>query len=355
MFSLDQLIRPNIKDLKPYTSARSEYAAREGIFLDANENPYGTYNRYPDPLQQQLKQAWSRLQSVAVENLFIGNGSDEIIDLAFRIFCRPGIDKALVLEPTYGMYEVAAAINDIALVKVPLGNNFQIDKEQLSAALAAEQPKLLFLCSPNNPTGNCLEGIEPIIAAFNGIVILDEAYIDFAEQPSFISRIGMFPNLIVLQTLSKAWGLAAARIGIACTSTEIIALLNKVKPPYNVSALNQEAALAALSDTASFQECKDMIMQQRLWLDQQLKRLPIVKKIYPSEANFLLVEMIDAPGIYRELVQRKIITRSRHSQISNCIRITIGRPEENKILMEALEQIALSTPQKTANEKSTLY
>jgi histidinol-phosphate aminotransferase len=355
MFSLDQWVRPNIKALKPYTSARSEYAGREGIFLDANENPYGIYNRYPDPLQQQVKQAWAQLQSIATENLFIGNGSDEIIDLAFRIFCKPGTDKVLILKPSYGMYEVAAAINDIALVKVPLDNNFQVDTEHLSAVLAAEQPKLLFLCSPNNPTGNCLEGIETIVSAFNGIVLLDEAYIDFAERPSFVSRISMFPNLIVLQTLSKAWGLAAARIGIACASPEIVALLTKVKPPYNVSALNQEAALAALSDTEAFRKRKTAIIQQRLWLEQQLQKLPIVRKVYPSEANFLLVEMTDAGAVYEELVQRKIITRNRHNQISNCIRITAGRPEENKMLMDALEEIALSISQNTANEKSTLY
>ncbi len=346
IFSLDQFIRPNIKDLKPYTSARSEYTATEGVFLDANENPYGTYNRYPDPLQQQLKQAWADIRDVATEKLIIGNGSDELIDLSFRIFCRPGLDKALVLEPTYGMYEVAAALNEITLVKVPLDNTFQINTEALQTAIQKEQPRLLFLCSPNNPTGNCLEGMETVIKNFNGIVILDEAYIDFADSPSFITDISKFPNLIVLQTLSKAWGLAAARIGIGCAAQEIIALFNKVKPPYNVSTLNQQAALAALSDRSAFEERKVIIRQQRNRLEQQLKRLPVVRKVYPSEANFLLVAFDNATDIYHKLVQRKIITRNRHTQIKNCIRISIGRPEENDMLIDALEQIASFIPQK---------
>lgn len=355
MFSLQQLVRKNILELQPYTSARSEYSASEGIFLDANENPYGTCNRYPDPLQQAVKEKLATLKSIPAGNIFIGNGSDEVIDLVFRIFCRPGIDKAMIFTPTYGMYEVAAAINDTALIKVPLDEHFQIDLTTLLPLLEKEQPKLLFICSPNNPTGNCLNGILPVLQQFKGIVVLDEAYIDFADRPSFVSQIEDYPNLLVVQTLSKARGLAAARIGIAYAQADLIALLNKVKPPYNVSTLNQHVALEALSDTATFEEIRSIIRLQRIWLKKELKKTGIVRKVYPSDANFLLVKMTDAPKIYNALIQQKIITRNRHSQVNNCLRITVGRPEENMALIRALQQIALSLSETQTNEESTIY
>jgi histidinol-phosphate aminotransferase len=276
---------------------------------------------------------------VPVSSIFVGNGSDEVIDLTYRIFCNPGKDKALTFSPTYGMYEVSAEINDVELIKIPLATDFQIDFDALENYLGDENLKLIFICSPNNPTANSLDNIETVLQKFNGIVVVDEAYIDFSKASSFLTKIDQYPNLIVMQTFSKAWGLAAARVGMAYSNELIISLYNKVKPPYNVSKPNQDAALKALEDVAGFEKRKSTILGQRAWLQNQLEGLAVVIKIYPSDANFLLVEMTDANRIYNELVNLKVITRNRHTQVNNCIRITVGSPEENLALIEAMKKV----------------
>ncbi len=336
---LEKITRQNIRNLKAYSSARDEFTGKEGVFLDANENPFGTLNRYPDPHQIKLKGKLGELRSVSPENIFIGNGSDEVIDLAFRIFCEPAKSKALTFSPTYGMYNVSAALNDIELIKLPLTPNFQIDFTALENYISDETLKLIFICSPNNPTGNIIKGIEKVLQKFNGIVIVDEAYIDFSESDSFLTQIKSYSNLIVSQTFSKAWGLAGARVGVAYADAAVIQLFDKVKPPYNVSELNQAAALTALENITEFERRKDIILAQRSFLETELLNIPVVKKIYPSDANFLLVETSDAERVYRELVMQKVITRNRNNLVANCIRITVGSPEENKILLNALSKI----------------
>ena len=336
---INKLVRKNILNLKPYSSARDEFSGEDGVFLDANENPFGELNRYPDPHQKELKKKLSEIKSVPAGNIFVGNGSDEVIDLAFRIFCNPGKDKALIFSPTYGMYEVSAEINEVELIKVPLTPEFQIDFDALEKHLNNETLKLIFICSPNNPTGNSIENIDAVLLKFKGIVIIDEAYNDFCKDSSFITKINKYPNLIVMQTFSKAWGLAAARVGMAYAEAQIISLFNKIKPPYNVSGPNQKAALKALENFVRFEKRKSIILEQRSWLENQLSLLAVVIKIYPSDANFILVEMTDANSIYKELVNQKVITRNRHSLVKNCIRITVGSPEENQILVNALNKI----------------
>ena len=336
-FNLENLVRPNILKLKPYSSARDEYKGSTGVFLDANENPFGTLNRYPDPYQKEVKEKLSALKSIPVSQIFLGNGSDEVIDLVFRIFCTPGRDKALVFTPTYGMYEVSANINDTELLQLPLNSDFQIDKESILPFLKDENLKLIFICSPNNPTGNSIENVDFILENFNGIVFVDEAYIDFSTQKSWTEKLSQYPNLIISQTFSKARGLAAVRVGIAYSSPEIIALFNKTKPPYNVSQLNQEAVLIALLDDKRYQSEIKTILGEKERLEKELLQLSVIKKIYPSDANFILVEVNDADGIYNNLVQQKIITRNRNSVIASCIRITIGTTEENNQLIAALK------------------
>ncbi|MDV4027827.1 histidinol-phosphate transaminase [Elizabethkingia anophelis] len=336
-FNLENLVRPNILKLKPYSSARDEYKGSTGVFLDANENPFGNLNRYPDPYQKEVKEKLSALKSIPVSQIFLGNGSDEVIDLVFRIFCTPGRDKALVFTPTYGMYEVSANINDTELLQLPLNSDFQIDKESIIPFVKDENLKLIFICSPNNPTGNSIENVDFILEKFNGIVFVDEAYIDFSTQKSWAEKLSQYPNLIISQTFSKARGLAAVRVGIAYSSPEIIALFNKTKPPYNVSQLNQEAALIALLDDKRYQSEIKTILGEKERLEKELLQLWVIKKIYPSDANFILVEVNDADGIYNNLVQQKIITRNRNSVIAGCIRITIGTTEENNQLIAALK------------------
>ncbi|OBS14512.1 histidinol-phosphate transaminase [Elizabethkingia miricola] len=341
-FNLENLVRPNILKLKPYSSARDEYKGSTGVFLDANENPFGTLNRYPDPYQKEVKEKLSALKSIPVTQIFLGNGSDEVIDLVFRIFCTPGRDKALVFTPTYGMYEVSANINDTELLQLPLNSDFQIDKESILPFLTDENLKLIFICSPNNPTGNSIENVDFILENFNGIAFVDEAYIDFSAQKSWAEKLSQYPNLIISQTFSKARGLAAVRVGIAYSSPEIIALFNKTKPPYNVSQLNQEAALIALLDDKRYQSEIKTILGEKERLEKELLQLSVIKKIYPSDANFILVEVNDADGIYNNLVQQKIITRNRNSVIASCIRITIGTTEENNQLIAALKAYKIS-------------
>jgi histidinol-phosphate aminotransferase len=344
MLNLEKLVRKNILALQPYSSARDEYKGRDAIFLDANENPFGALNRYPDPKQLELKNKLSGIKHIATENVFVGNGSDEVIDLAYRIFCEPGKDKALTFTPTYGMYDVSAGINDVELIKVPLTNDFQIDFDSTEKYLKDENLKIIFICSPNNPTGNNIDNIERIIENFNGIVFIDEAYIDFSEAASFIKKIEQYPNIIVSQTFSKAWGQAAIRVGTAYASKEIINLYNKVKPPYNVSKLNQNAALEALSEEVPFQINKEIILTERKNIVEKLSSLPIVKKVYPSDANFILVEVDDANKMYETLVAAKVITRNRNSVVRNCLRITVGSVEENERLLYLLKDATSISP-----------
>lgn len=338
MFSLKNIVRPTIQQLKPYSSARDEFKGTAEVYLDANENPFGKYNRYPDPQQLSLKTKLSKIKKASINQIFIGNGSDEVIDIAFRIFCEPGKDKALTFTPTYGMYDVSAAINNVELIKQPLLSDFQINLNQLQPYLEMDDVKLLFICSPNNPTGNCInkEDIEYILNNFNGIVIIDEAYIDFSTKTSFISEIESYPNLIVSQTFSKAWGLAGVRVGVAYASKEIINLYNKVKPPYNVSALNQEAVLKKLENLAQFEIEKNIILKEREKLITELQKISFVTKIFPTETNFILIKVNNANQLYKELVAKKIITRNRNSLVNNCLRITVGSPEENQKLINTL-------------------
>ena len=340
MFQLEKIVRPNILNLKPYSSARDEYKGKDAVFLDANENPFGELNRYPDPHQTALKEKLSIIKSISTENIFIGNGSDEVIDIAYRTFCEPGKDKALTFSPTYGMYDVSSAINNIELIKIPLTKSFQIDLELLEKYIEDENLKIIFICSPNNPSGNNLDNIENVLKRFKGIVFVDEAYIDFSDHESFLSKLSSYPNIIISQTFSKARGLAAVRVGTAFASKEIIDLYNKVKPPYNVSKLNQEAALQSLEDGQEFEDNKINILQQRSFLQRELSDINLIKKIYPTDANFLLVEVDDADKVYNELVNQRVITRNRNSLVNNCIRITVGSEVENLQLLQALRNIA---------------
>jgi histidinol-phosphate aminotransferase len=341
MIKLNDIVRPNILGLEPYSSARDEFSGQKGVFLDANENPYGELNRYPDPHQRKLKKKLAELKGVDSKEIFIGNGSDEIIDLAFRIFSSPGMDKALSFSPTYGMYDVSAAINDVEILKIPLNKDFQIDMEATRPYLTKSNMKLIFICSPNNPTGNMMDkgDIDFIINNFNGIVILDEAYIDFAEKGSFLEAIHHYNNLVVMQTFSKAWGLASARIGVAYANQEIISLFQKVKPPYNVSRINQEAALKALDNYTIIEERLKLILSEKERLERAFRDIGLVKKIYPSEANFFFLQVTDASKVYAQLIDQKVITRNRDKLVKNCIRVTVGTPEENNDLLKALKNI----------------
>lgn len=338
---IQKLVRKNILNLKPYSSARDEFEGENGIFLDANENPFGELNRYPDPYQLKIKQKLSELNQISTENIFLGNGSDEVIDLAFRIFCEPKKDKVLTFSPTYGMYEVSANINDVELINLELNKDFQIDLETLKPYFEDENLKIIFICSPNNPTGNSIKNIEYILENFNGIVFIDEAYIDFSPEESFRNQIKNYPNLIVSQTFSKAWGMASVRVGIAYASEEIIKFYNKVKPPYNISQLNQDAILNTLNDEKINQVSENIkiILEEKKSLIQNLKKLNLVKTIFPSDANFVLIEVDNANSVYQELVNQNVIIRNRNSVIKNCLRITVGSPDENKKLIETLQNI----------------
>ncbi len=345
-FNLDTLVRANIKNLKPYSSARHEFKGRASVFLDANENAYGSplaerYNRYPDPLQWQLKFQLARIKGVPAENIFVGNGSDEVIDLAYRIFCDPGKDNVIICPPTYGMYEVSADINDITVKKINLTEEFQLDVERILSAVDANT-KLLFICSPNNPTGNNMnrKDVEILLNNFPGLVIIDEAYINYSKQKTFIRELTEYPNLIVMQTLSKAWGLAALRLGLCYASMDIIDLYNKVKPPYNINEASQQLGLQALNDTTTVNNWIKEVAEQRELLAKQLAQFSFVEKIYPSDANFILVQVDDAGKLYDYLAANEVIIRNRSKDVNceNCLRMTIGTPEENKKLIELLKQ-----------------
>ncbi|MDR1877840.1 MAG: histidinol-phosphate transaminase [Flavobacteriaceae bacterium] len=341
MKNIHQLVRPNILNLKPYSSARGESGGAEGIYLDANENPFGENNRYPDPYQNILKQKISELKDILVENIFIGNGSDEIIDHIYRIFCNPTKDKAMIFNPTFGMYQVAADLNEVEIIDIPLTSDFQINIKEAQKYFNDEHLKVVVICTPNNPTGNDIrqQDIDFILNNFNGITVIDEAYIDFSRQESYLNKLEQYPNLIVFQTLSKAWGLAGARIGMAYAHAEIIQLLNKVKHPYNISSLNQKAALEVLNSTEEFEQRKAVILSEKEKIRQELERLPFVIQIYPSDANFFLVEFSDVDKIFTKLLKQGIIVRNQSARIKNSLRITIGTPEENQKLLQILKKL----------------
>lgn len=343
MKSLEQLVRPNIWKLAPYSSARDEYSGKEAhVFLDANENPYGApYNRYPDPLQRELKKQISKVKGIPEDMIFLGNGSDEAIDLPYRIFCQPGRDNVVAIEPTYGMYRVCADINDVEYRPVLLDEHYDFKAADLLAACDSHT-KLIWICSPNNPTGNSLNRDEmlKVIQDFEGIVIIDEAYSDFSQQQTFRSELAAHPNLIVLNTMSKAWALAGIRLGMAFASKDIISIYNKVKYPYNVNILTQQQALETLKDPFEIDRWVKTLLGERARLMQAFQELPICEKVYPTDANFFLAKMTDAQGIYNYLVDKGIIVRnrSRIQLCNNCLRITIGLKSENNELLAALRQ-----------------
>jgi histidinol-phosphate aminotransferase len=344
-FDVDKIVRENIQKLKPYSSARSEYRGEAEIFIDANENAYGSpldenYNRYPDPLQWALKKELSKIKGVPPQNIFIGNGSDEVIDIAFRIFCKPGQDNVIVCPPTYGMYKVCADINDVEAKEVLLTEDFQLNVEGILNAVDANT-KLLFICSPNNPTGNDMNriDIELLLNNFPGIVIIDEAYINFSRQKTFIQELTEYENLIVMQTLSKAWGLAALRLGLGFASEKIIDLFNRVKPPYNVNLSSQQLGIKALANIKEVNANIINTIQQRNWVHDQLQQFNFVQIIYTSDANFILVKVNNADKLYQYLLLNRIIVRNRSKEplCNNCIRITIGTEKENQQLINTLK------------------
>ncbi|MDR0232543.1 MAG: histidinol-phosphate transaminase [Dysgonamonadaceae bacterium] len=340
---LQKLVRQNIWNLKPYSSARDEFKGEASVYLDANENPYNNdVNRYPDPLQWEVKEKISQIKGVAIKKIMLGNGSDEPIDLVFRVFCEPGIDNVVAIDPTYGMYQVSADINNVEYRKVLLNSDFDFNSDNLLQK-TDKNTKAIFLCSPNNPTGNSLNRNEIVktIENFAGIVVVDEAYIDFSSQKSFLNELDKYPNLIVLQTFSKAWAGAGIRLGMAFASEEIIRLFNKVKYPYNVNKLTQNYALNLLNN---YQEVRDKvatILEERAKLQQELSNLSCVEKAYPTDSNFLLIKVGDADNMYQQLVNKGIIVRNRNkiSLCMNCLRITVGTPEENKELITELANL----------------
>lgn len=357
MFDLDKLIRPNIKYLKPYSSARDEFKGEASVYLDANENSLGSplmkwYNRYPDPLQWKVKEKLSAIKKVPANQMLLGNGSDECIDLLYRAFCKPGVDNIIIAPPTYGMYEVSANVNDVAIRKAPLLDDFQLNLAHLEQLIDANT-KIIWLCSPNNPTGNSLrrEDVEMVLNNFDGIVVLDEAYVNFSKQKSFATDLVDYPNLVILQTLSKAWGLAGIRLGMLFASVEIIDILNKIKPPYNIGANTQELALKALDNYDQVNDMIYLLTDMRDALGEVLLQLPVVEKIYPSDANFLLVKVLDAKELYNYLLTRGIVVRDRSNVLlcENCLRITVGTEDENTKLVEAIDDYCLTLAEQLAS------
>ena len=349
MFDVKNIVRTNILNMKPYSSARDEFEGQASIYIDANENSLGSLasdqelNRYPDPYQKKVKAGIAAIKNVPAEQIFLGNGSDEAIDLLIRLVCKPGVDEIVTFSPTYGMYDVSANLNDILLRHVRLDDHFQIQPKSLQGHIHAST-KIIFICSPNNPSGNLINesSINYILQNFNGLVVVDEAYIDFADTPSWTTRLQEFPNLVVLQTFSKAWGMAALRLGMAFASVDIINFLNKIKPPYNINEATQRLALEALNNAGQLPEMIAEIKDGREYLSHALPKLTVVKQVYPSDANFLLVEVTDANKIYKYLLNKGIVVRNRTTQpgCQNCLRITIGTKEENKTLVSALQAYA---------------
>jgi len=346
MFDLNKLIRPNVRSLKPYSSARSEFSGMASVYLDANENSFGSpltkwYNRYPDPLQWELKKKIATIKNVPAGQMLLGNGSDECIDLLIRAFCEPALDNILICPPTYGMYEVYANVNNVRVKEVPLLPDFQLNLEGIEEALDGGT-KLIFLCSPNNPTGNSLEreDIEIILNNFDGLVVLDEAYVNYSRHRSFLADLKDYPNLVVLQTFSKAWGLAALRLGVAYASTDIVDVLNKIKPPYNINSATQELALKALDGLDAVNAMIRETVQERDLLIRGLVALPLVQRVFPTDANFMLVRISDATRVYGYLRDQGIIVRNRSNIMlcNDCLRITVGTPAQNQQLLHALTE-----------------
>lgn len=345
-FSIDNLLRPHIKHIKPYSSARDEYSGKEGVFLDANENPYGSltgepFNRYPDPYQLEIKEKLSFVKGLRPTQIFLGNGSDEAIDLLMRAFCVPGKDNIILLPPTYGMYEVSASINDIAVKKVNLSEDYQLRPDAILSEVD-KNSKIIFICSPNNPSGNKMkrEAIRTIIRGFDGLVVVDEAYIDFSDEPSFTTELAEFPNLLVMQTFSKAWGMANLRLGMAFASEEIIRILNLIKPPYNISGLTQQKVLESLENSHKIPDLVRKITEEKNHLIEALIKFPFIRQIYPSNANFILVKVWEAKKIYDYLLNDLVIVRDRSKVIlcEDCLRISVGTKEENDIFLRILEK-----------------
>lgn len=345
-FNLNNLLRDNIKNLVPYSSARDEFKGEASVLLDANENAFGSpyskdYNRYPDPLQHRLKQKLYQIKGVPVENIFLGNGSDEAIDILFRAFCEPARDNVILVPPTYGMYEVSANINHVGYKKVNLTRDYQLDLDGIAEAID-RHTKMIFICSPNNPTGNSIhrQDIETILVNFDGLVVVDEAYINFSRQPSFTKDLAEFPNLVILQTLSKAWGLAALRLGMAFASKEIIDVFNKIKPPYNINQATQDIVLEALEGIEQVNDWINELVDEREKLSATLGEIPQVEHITPSDANFILVKLEEPRALYTFLVGKGIIVRDRSKVelCEGCLRLTIGTPEENKVLLERIRE-----------------
>ena len=344
-FDLNKLVRENVRELTPYSSARDEFKGEAKVFLDANENSLGSplikwYNRYPDPQQYEVKKAIAKIKGLRTENIFLGNGSDECIDLLYRCFCEPKKDNVIVCPPTYAMYEVSGHINDIEVRKAPLLENFQLHLNQVEH-LIDEGTKIIWICSPNNPTGNSMnkEDIETILNNFSGIVAVDEAYINFSRHKSFIQELADYPNLVVLQTFSKAWGMAALRLGVAFASKDIISLLNKIKPPYNINQATQDLAIQALEDVGQVNKMIKELVSMRDALTRVFEQMPIVEKVYPSDANFLLVKIKNARRVYEYLLTKGIVVRDRSNVqlCENCLRITIGNEDEITLLVRALK------------------
>lgn len=342
-FDFNSIVRKNILNLRPYSSARDEFKGEAEIFLDANENPYPSpYNRYPDPLQMHVKEKLSEIKGVPPAQIFLGNGSDEAIDLLIRAFCEPYQDSILVTDPTYGMYQVCADVNAVNIQRTTLTNEYDLDVTAINNCLD-DTTKIIFLCSPNNPSGNVMgrEKIHAILNQFSGLVVVDEAYIDFSKEPSFTNELGQYPNLVILQTFSKAWGLAGLRLGMCFASEDIINTLNKIKYPYNVNIKTQELALEALNNIEKKNNWVKEILAQREAMKKELLSVKLVEKVYPSDANFLLVKVNDATGIYKKLMEKGIIVRDRSKVVlcNNCLRITVGTPGENKKLIQALNKL----------------
>ena len=342
-FNLNKIVRSSIKGLKPYSSARDEFTGKADVYLDANENPFGNgLNRYPDPYQKALKKEISKIKNIHEESIILGNGSDEVIDLLFRAFCEPGKDEVIIFPPTYGMYQVCADVNNVKTKKVPLTSDFEVDELSLLETVD-EKSKIIWFCSPNNPTGNTMDPavIKNILNCFEGIVVIDEAYIDFSDSQSWIDFLEFHPNLFIIQTLSKAWGLAGIRLGMGFGSKEIISVLNKIKPPYNVNSLTQEKAIEAIGYLDEKNETIDAILVEKAKLKEKLNQIDGVQKIYQSDANFLLVKIDNATNIYNKLVEQSIIVRNRSSVTlcENCLRITVGKPAENEKLLNAIKEI----------------
>jgi histidinol-phosphate aminotransferase len=361
-FDLDGIVRPNIRRLKPYSSARSEFEGSAEVFLDANEDAFGSpagngYNRYPDQLQRAIKQRVSELKNIEPLRIFVGNGSDEAIDLLFRIFCDPGKDACIVCPPTYGMYRVSADINDVKVLEVPLTTEFQLDVDKI-LSVVSRSTKLIFVCSPNNPTGNLMRrsDVVRIAETFSGIVVVDEAYIDFADTGSSIEELSRLPNLVVLQTFSKAWAMAGLRVGLAFASEAIVDLMNRVKPPYNVSGIAQQAVITALDRRNEIEAWISQTLCERIRLINAFSKFDLIRTVYPTDANFVLVKTDDANAVYSHLIEEKIVVRNRNNVelCSGCLRITVGTIEENDRLLASLGKYSKSEDW-DSNEKSTIY